>query len=480
MPMNTRALPPEHDTQSIDARVAEDSHLDPEHCRVARLARDPRFDGRFFVAVVSTGIYCRPICPAPTPHERNVRYFASALEAATAGFRPCLRCRPDSAPDSPAWRGTDTTLRRALRLIDEGALSTGNMAQLADRLGIGERHLRGLFQRRFGVSPKAYALHRQCLFAKQLLHQTQLPITQVAFASGFGSVRRFNDTFRQRIGLAPRDIRRQQADTRAPHATLQLNLSYRPPYAWQVYRDFMSRRYIQGLEWVEENAFGRYFRWGDARGHFTAHHQPQRNAFRIELALDDLRHLAPVVANIRRVLDLDADCDVIEQHLAASQPELPLLNGLRLPGTWSPFEAMIRAVLGQQVSLIAARRLTQTLIDHLGEPTADGGRYFPDAAAIAAHPLEFLRMPGRRRQTLIDVARATLEGNTHFQGVSGIGPWTRDYARLRGDSDPDVWLSGDAGLRRALVKWPQVNAEQAAPWRSYLLMQLWSLDHEAQ
>ncbi|ALM51560.1 DNA-3-methyladenine glycosylase 2 family protein [Halomonas huangheensis] len=463
MPITTPAMPPS---------------LDPEHCRVARMARDARFDGRFFVAVVTTGIYCRPICPAPAPHERNVRYYASALEAASAGFRPCLRCRPDSAPGSPAWQGTDTTLRRALRLIDEGALSTGNMTQLADRLGIGERHLRGLFQRRFGVSPKAYALHRQCLFAKQLLHQTRLPITQIAFASGFSSVRRFNDTFRQRIGLAPRDIRRQHADNKDTQQSMQLTLSYRPPYAWQTYRNFMRKRAIAGLEWVEENAVGRHFLWAGTSGHFTAHHQPQRHAFRVELALDDLRQLAPVVANIRRILDLDADCELIEQHLATNQTHLPLLNGLRLPGTWSPFEAMIRAVLGQQVSLIAARRLTQQLVNALGQPAPANGRHFPGAEAIAGSDLTFLGMPGRRRQTLIDVARASLEGNHDFLNVSGIGPWTRDYARLRGDSNPDVWLTGDAGLRRALKQWPDLDAEQAAPWRSYLLMQLWSLEDE--
>lgn len=470
--------------------------LAPDQCRRARLARDARFDGRFFVAVVTTGIYCRPICPAKAPLERNVRYFDTAFAAAEAGFRPCLRCRPDSAPGSPAWRGTDTTLRRALRLIDEGALTDGNMTQLAERLGIGERHLRGLFQRRFGVSPKAYALHRQCLFAKQLLHETQLPITEIAFASGFSSVRRFNDTFHSRIGLSPREVRRQQKT----HDTLgiELKLSYRPPYAWETLRDFYAQRSIEGLEWVGDNYLGRHFQWGSASGKFTAyfdepgpnHASSQRHghhAMRVELTLDDLRQLAPVVANIRRVLDLDADPEVIaavieptiERSATDGLPKPSLVSGLRLPGIWSPFEARIRAILGQQVSIIAARRLTQTLVNALGEPASDGGRHFPTPSAIAQDDLAFLGMPQRRRQTLKDLATAAMNEQDN-ESISGIGPWTRDYARLRGDSDPDVWLPGDAGVKRALKQLPSVDPESATPWRSYLLLQLWNLDHEHQ
>ncbi|TLF53055.1 DNA-3-methyladenine glycosylase 2 family protein [Halomonas urmiana] len=406
--------------------------LDPAQRRQARLARDARFDGRFFVGVTTTGIYCRPVCPATPPRERNVRYFDSALAAAEAGFRPCLRCRPDSAPDSPAWRGTHTTLERALRLIDEGALQEATLTALCDRLGIGERYLRRLFQQRIGVSPKAYAQHRQCLFAKQLLHQTTLPVTDIAYASGFRSLRRFNDAFHSRIGLTPRDLRRRAGD---PAEGLTLHLAYRPPYAWETLRDFHASRAIEGLEWVGERHYGRCIRWGEATGRFTAKHLPDRHAFRVRLELDDLHALAPVVRRIRRVLDLDADTATIEAHLAEAFPDLPLIEGLRLPGVWSPFEAGVRAILGQQVSVVAARRLVTRLVRELGEPDGDGQR-FPTPAALADDDLAWLPMPGA----------------------------------------PDVWLDGDAGVRRALPRLDGADPARAAPWRSYLTLQLWSRD----
>ncbi|XKE46158.1 helix-turn-helix domain-containing protein [Halomonas organivorans] len=452
--------------------------LDPAQCRQARLARDARFDGRFVVGVTTTGIYCRPICPAIPSREGHVRYFASALAAAEAGFRPCLRCRPDSAPDSPAWRGTHTTLERALRLIDEGALQAGTLTELCERLGIGERYLRRLFERHLGVSPKAYAQHRQCLFAKQLLHQTTLPVTDIAYASGFRSLRRFNDAFRERIGLAPRDLRRRAGKT---DEDLTLWLAYRPPYAWEVLRDFHASRAIEDLEWVGERHYGRRIRWGEARGEFTAEHVPERHAFRVRLALDDLRALAPVVRRIRRLLDLDADTATIEAHLGRALPGLELIEGLRLPGVWSPFEAGVRAILGQQVSIVAARRLVSRLVAELGEPAGDNRRHFPTARAIAGSDLACLAMPGARRDTLRRFA-AWYAGDeasdepTDWTALKGIGPWTANYAALRGTGAPDVWLDGDAGVRRALHRLDGADPARAAPWRSYLTLQLWSQD----
>ncbi|MDR5865377.1 DNA-3-methyladenine glycosylase 2 family protein [Halomonas koreensis] len=451
--------------------------LDPARCRRARLARDARFDGRFVVAVTTTGIYCRPICPATPSREANVRYFASSLAAAEAGFRPCLRCRPDSAPDSPAWRGSHTTLDRALRLIDEGALQQGSLAALCDRLGIGERYLRRLFDRHLGLSPKAYAQHRQCLFAKQLLHQTTLPITDIAYASGFRSLRRFNDAFRTRIGLAPRELRRR---TGKDDEGLTLWLAYRPPYAWEALRDFHASRAIDGLEWVGDAHYGRRIRWGEATGAFTAEHVPARHAFRVRLTLDDLGVLSPVVRRIRRLLDLDADTAAIEAHLAEAFPDLPLIEGLRLPGVWSPFEAGVRAILGQQVSVVAARRLVSRLVRELGEPDGDGQR-FPTPAALANDDLAWLPMPGARRNTLRRFAAwyAGDEGSdapADWTALKGIGPWTANYAALRGTGAPDVWLDGDAGVRRALPRLDGADPARAAPWRSYLTLQLWSQD----
>ncbi|SHK76193.1 AlkA N-terminal domain-containing protein [Halomonas caseinilytica] len=449
--------------------------LDPAQCRQARLARDARFDGRFFIAVTSTGVYCRPICPATPPHERNVRYYESALAASQDGFRPCLRCRPDSAPDSPAWRGPHTTFERALRLIDEGALSEATLGALCERLGIGERYLRQLFQQRLGVSPKSYALHRQCLFAKQLLHQTRLPVTEVAHASGFRSLRRFNDAFRRHIGLAPRELRRHGGDG---SDDLTLTLAYRPPYAWQSLHGFHRQRAIEGLEWVGEHHYGRHIRWGNARGWFTAEHHPEHHAFRVHLALDDLAALAPVVRRIRRVLDLDADTATIEAHLGRVVPGLPLIAGLRLPGVWSPFEAGVRAILGQQVSIVAARRLVGTLVARLGEPT-EHGHHFPTPESIAASELAFLRMPGARKATLQRFASwyagaGSGDDPLQWTALKGIGPWTANYAAMRGIGHPDIWLDGDAGVRRALGHLGGIDPADAAPWRSYLTLQLWS------
>ena len=458
--------------------------LDRETCRSARLARDARFDGQFYTAVRTTGIYCRPVCPATPPQEGNVEYYSSAVEAARAGYRPCLRCRPDSAPGSSAWKGTDTTLERALRLIDEGTLQHAPLERLCTRLGIGDRHLRALFQRRFGVSPKGYALYQQCLFAKQLLHQTHLPVTDIAYASGFRSLRRFNDCFRTQMGMAPSQLRRQ-AGTAA--GGLTLHLAYRPPYAWPVMQRFLARRRIEGLEWVDDDSYGRTFSWQHVEGCFTAVHDPRRHGFKVTLELDDLSVMKPVVANIRRILDLDADTRTIEAHLARTVPGLPLIEGLRLPGTWSLFEAGVRAILGQQVSVEAAKRQVQRLVDTLGEPLADvcngQRRLFPDAEAIAASDLAFLGMPGTRRETLRRFAawyRADPAPHdpAHWQALKGIGPWTVDYARLRGTSHPDIWLAGDLGVKQAVSALAagdsRLDPQAAAPWRSYLTLQLWN------
>ncbi|SFH26940.1 DNA-3-methyladenine glycosylase 2 family protein [Modicisalibacter xianhensis] len=457
--------------------------LDRDVCRRARLARDARFDGQFFTAVRTTGIYCRPICPATPPQEGNVDYYPSAIEAARAGYRPCLRCRPDSAPGSPAWKGTDTTLERALRLIDAGALQDASLDRLCSRLGIGDRYLRALFQRRFGVSPKAYARYQQCLFAKQLLHQTRLPVTDIAYASGFRSLRRFNACFREYMGMAPSQLRRQAGTTTGG---LTLHLAYRPPYAWPVMQRFLARRRIDGLEWIGDDHYGRSFTWQHTKGCFTAIHDPRRHGFRVTLELDDLSVMQPVVANIRRILDLDADTRAIETHLAGAAPGLPLIEGLRLPGTWSLFEAGVRAILGQQVSIDAAKRHVQMLVETLGPGFADSAgeqrRHFPGPESIAENELAFLRMPGARRETLRRFAAwyrdaPKVDDPAHWLALKGIGPWTVDYARLRGTSHPDIWLAGDLGVKQALgalESESRIDPQAAAPWRSYLTLQLWN------
>lgn len=448
----------------------------------ARLSRDHRFDGLFFVAVKTTRIYCRPICPAPAPKEENVTYYTTAAEAAANGYRPCLRCRPDSAPGSPAWRGTDAMLGRAIRLIDQGILAHISLPQLSDKLGVSDRYLRKLFKSRLGMSPKAYALYQQSLFAKKLLHQTGLSITEIALASGFGSVRRFNDNFQKQLGLTPSQLRKQTSiETQA----MTITLAYRPPYDWHFVQQFLAARAIEGLEWVTENSYGRTFDittqqdMPSVTGYFTATHHPDKCCFEITLHLDDLTYLKPVIQNIRRLLDLDLDSD----HLATTLSDFlncdrHEVDGLRLPGIWSCYEAGLRAILGQQISVKAAHALCQQIINELGDPY-EGKRIFPQPAKLADHSLDFLKMPGKRKQTIRDFATHYL---THpdpdnpdcWADIKGVGPWTCDYARLRGQSQPDIFLGGDLGVKKALshIATPKDIAD-LSPWRSYLTFYLW-------
>lgn len=450
----------------------------PDTCRRARLARDARFDGKFFIAVTSTGIYCRPICPVTSPKESNVRYFATAVAAAGAGFRPCLRCRPDSAPHSPVWNGVDTTLKRALELIDNGWLQDHNLPALAARLGVGDRYLRRLFQTHIGVSPKAYALYQQCLFAKQLLHQTQLPIHRIAVAAGFNSVRRFNDCFQQQLQLTPTQVRKQPG---GDSQVLTLFQHYRPPYLWPQVQRFLAARCINGLDWCDDHSYGRTFHGKSGRGWFTAKHEVDKNRFHIRIALSDLSDLRPVVGQIRRLLDLDVDVTAVDAVLRPCLPDnLAPQAGLRLPGLWSMYEAGVRAVLGQQVSVVAAKKMLATVISELGDQQGEH-RYFPTPAALAASDLAFLKMPAARRTTLRTLAQHYV---THpnpddpqaWLALKGIGPWTVNYAKLRGLSDPDVFMGGDLGVKKVLAEHAlRLDTERAAPWRSYLTLHLWSL-----
>ena len=450
-------------------------------CQKARLSRDPRFDGQFFTAVHTTGIYCRPICPARPPLESNVSYFRLAVEAATAGYRPCLRCRPDSAPDSPAWKGVNTTIERAIKLINGGALQEASLTSLADRLGISDRYLRQLFQTHLGVSPKAYALYQQCLFAKQLLHQTRLPVTQVALASGFNSIRRFNDCFQKQLQLTPSAVRKaHSSDLTESTLTVQLSLCYRPPYDWQHMQSFLKHRVIQRLEWCTENNYGRTFMWQGCTGHFTATHIASEHKFLVNIELDDITKLKSIVHNIRRVLDLDVDIASVQQDLQQHFGTIiAIKQGLRLPGTWSVFEAGIRAILGQQISVVAARNLVTTLVAELGQ-TTPAGQLFPSSKAIADSDLHFFKMPASRKQTLRNLAQHYVENASEndpqqWLALKGIGAWTVDYAKMRGLSDPDIYLAGDLGVKKAVKDSSQtLQPELAAPWRSYLTLQLWS------
>lgn len=452
----------------------------------ARISKDARFDGKFFVAVKTTGIYCRPICPATTPRRENITFFPTAIEAANAGYRPCLRCRPDSAPNSPAWQGVNTTLDRALNLIDQGALQGNSLEHLAERLGVGSRHLRQIFKKNLGISPKAYELYQKCLFAKKLLHQTSLPITQVAMASGFNSIRRFNDCFQSQLNLTPTQVRKTGKNT---NSNIELQLYYRPPYHWPFVRDFLKFRLIPELEWCDEQSYGRSFVWHDqgqdCYGSFTAEHMPQDNGFNIHIELDDASKLRPVVNNIRRILDLDVDIQGVDHNLKKQFKSAKVKNsaayekGIRLPGIWNVFESGVRAILGQQVSVKAAHGLCATLVCELGLHK-DGKRFFPSPEAIAASDLDFLKMPGSRKDTLRNLANhflqdANAEDPAGWIELKGIGPWTVEYAKMRGQSQPDIFLAKDLGVINAIKSLGlEIDPDSATPWRSYLTLQLWN------
>ena len=454
-------------------------HLQTDTCRRARLARDARFDGLFFVAVKTTGIYCRPVCPASPPKESNVSYFPSALAASQQGYRPCLRCRPESAPGSPAWQGTHTTLARALKLIDSGHWHGQTLPQFCQRLGVGERHLRQLFRNELGLSPQRYRNFRRLMLAKQLLHQTRLPIAHIATAVGFGSVRRFNTAFKSELQLTPGQVRRLGKSVEKIGEGVQLFLSYRPPYNWCWLQQFLSQRAIEGLEEVAANSYRRSLHLPSASGSFFAEHLPEKYGFAVTLWLQSDSDLPVAVATIRRLLDLDADRATIDQQLcrcpALAENYLP---GIPLPGMATPFEAGVRAILGQQVSVVAARKLVTTLVDKLGETLSDGQLFFPTAQDVANSRLDFLSMPDSRRQTLKRFARYLLEYPDalpkQWLEVKGVGPWTADYAAMR-LGNPDIWLGSDLGVRKGLATLSgDPNPENWAPWRSYASLQMWN------
>jgi len=470
----------------------------------ARLSRDARFDGQFFVAVKTTGIFCRPICPAPAPKEGNVEYFTSSVEAAHHGYRPCIRCRPDSAPDSCAWQGKNTSFERALTLINNGALTTHSISALAERLGISSRYLNSLFQENLGTSAKNYAQHQQLMFAKSLIQQTTISMTEIAFAAGFNSVRRFNDCFKTKLKLTPSQLRKSTSLTKKT-AIIRLFLSYRPPYAWSQLQTFLQHRAIASMEWCNEHSYGRSFTWpsstrninedindglnddGDTQskavtGQFTATHQPDRNGFSVEISISDLNYLLPVVRNIRRILDVDAPIAIIEQQLATVSGLTPhLCSGLRLPGTWNIFEAGVRAILGQQISVTAAIKLVTTLV-HSCERLPNQGEsyYFPSPQQVLNSDLSALRIPASRKASLHQLAQFMITipnaSPEQWLSIKGIGPWTVDYAKMRGLSDPNIWLGGDLGIKKALNQHDiRLTPDTITPWQSYLTFQVWNL-----
>jgi AraC family transcriptional regulator of adaptative response / DNA-3-methyladenine glycosylase II len=492
--------------------VSLDSVLDPEVCYRALHTRDARFDGRFFTGVTSTGIYCRPICPARTPMRKHCRFFPSAAAAQQAGFRACLRCRPEIAPHSPAWRGTASTVTRAMARIAEGALDgpRASVEGLAASLGVGERQLRRLFDQHVGASPLAVAQTRRVLFAKQLLHETRLPMSSVAMAAGFGSIRRFNDTFLSLYKRPPSQLRRRSV-TASSAAPLVLRLSYRQPFDWNALLAFFTPRAISGVEEVRDGVYRRIVRVDDHVALIAVRHAPARNALQVQIACDHVPALPVIASRLRRVFDLDADTETIAAHLSRDRTLAPIVRrqpGLRTPGGWDAFEVAIRAILGQQISVAAARGLAAKLVALSTRPLALADDSLSDTALTHAFPtpqqilaadLSTLRMPAARRATIVALARAAIDqpdlfevANTleesiaRLRSVPGIGEWTAQYIALRGLHHPDAFPASDIGILRnaeqIFGKLPSpaqllARSAQWRPWRGYAAQHLWSASH---
>ena len=390
---------------------ATDMKLDKQICDRARSAKDPRFDGLFFVGVLSTGIYCRPICPARSPKPENIVYFSTAAAAAAAGLRPCLRCRPEASPGSPAWNGTSATVSRAMLLIRQGALNECSVEELSLKLGVGSRHLRRLFKTHIGASPKAMATNQKVLFAKKLLNETELSISQIAFVSGFGSIRRFNAAFKKIYAKAPSvfrsPIKKNRTVGKAPYQC-RLTLSYRPPFDWQGMLAFFQLRAIPGIEIIKSGVYHRTVRLNRTTGIISVAHADKGNALVLTTALSGSSDLMPLVERVRRMFDMDANMAAIH-NVFLGDPVLETVvhshPGLRLPGAWDPFEVAVRAVVGQQISVKGARTIIGRIAAKAGPlfESADHPEltcFFPTARELNICELGAIGMPKKRVETI--------------------------------------------------------------------------------
>lgn len=427
-------------------------------------SHDPRFDGRLFIAVTTTRIYCRPICPAKRPLKKNVRIYASAAAAEAAGFRPCLRCRPEVAPWTSAWNGTSTTVSRALRLIGEGSLDDGDVEALAQRLGVTSRHMRRLFEEHLGASPIAIAQSRRIHFARTLLADTSLPITDVAFAAGFGSVRRFNAEMKRAYRMAPRDMRRGRV---ADEGDIVVRLPYRAPFDYHGLLAFLRPRAIAGVEAVTHDEYRRTIAVGDVHGVIRV--RDANDSLLLSVPRAFTHTLKPIVDRVRRLFDVFADPDTIAEDLGRDRTLRPLVRkwpGARVPGAWDTFELSVRAVVGQQVSVAAATTLMGRLAARYGTPIESGDpaltHVFPSAEVLREATID--GMPSSRAETIRRIAHGSLD-------VKGVGPWTRSYIAMR-SGDPDAFPETDLVLRKAMDDIGK-RAEAWRPWRAYAAILLW-------
>jgi AraC family transcriptional regulator of adaptative response / DNA-3-methyladenine glycosylase II len=499
--------------------------LDDDRCYRAVASRDPRFDGQFVTAVRTTGIYCRPSCPAVTPRRRNVEFWPTAAAAQLRGFRACRRCLPDAVPGSPDWNIRADLAGRAMRLIGDGVVEREGIPGLATRLGYSERHVGRVLTAELGAGPLALARAHRAHTARLLIETTPMAMADIAFAAGFASIRQFNDTVREVYGVPPTTLRVESGRRPLPAVAgaIVLRLAYRPPFDGAGLLAFFGARVVGGVEEVDERTYKRTVRLprGPATVELSVPTDPEHAAAResgppralqrarrpekargshvvATLRLSDPRDLAPAVARLRRLLDLDADPAAVDGALAADPslaPSVAAVPGIRLPGTVDPAETALRAVLGQQVSVAAARTAATRLAAALGEPlpptlAGDGpALLFPTVAAVAEHGAEVLTGPARRTSTVVGLAAALADGlavdagrdpaafRADLTALPGIGPWTAGYLAMRVLGDPDELLPDDLAVRRgaAALRIPDLlsHATRWAPWRSYAALHLW-------
>jgi AraC family transcriptional regulator of adaptative response / DNA-3-methyladenine glycosylase II len=503
--------------------------LTPHMCEQARLSRDPRFDGLFFILVKTTKIFCRNICKVRMPLEKNVEYSASAQQALNQGYRPCLKCRPDSAPNSCAWQGVNTTVNRAVKMLTQRL--DANIESIAASLGISPRYLNKLFQENMQISAKRYRIYQQVLMAKQLLQQTQLSVEKVAESVGFASARQLQQHIKTYLRLTPSQLRKDAKKnlftqgTKGSVKPMQLSenvtilLAYRPPYNWHQVRDFFVKRQIQGNELVYENGLTKILSIAPKQNgndsppncvsvKVDITHVPAQNGFHLSFNAAYSLHTLAIISIVRRMLDLDASPQLIERALKrAGLPNSDLVAGLRIPGVASEFEAGCRAVLGQQVSVAAAVNKVNQLHAYFAQYNkADNLEIgFPFPNEIANNDLLFLKVPKARRQTLIELAKFynrrelpqqvqearcenmsanfdaidALKSPAALIDIKGIGPWTVNYIALRAIGESDIWLNTDLVIKKQVAKQSEkghtIKSQLAAPWRSYLTLNLWCL-----
>ncbi|WCD92787.1 DNA-3-methyladenine glycosylase 2 family protein [Microbacterium sp. nov. GSS16] len=471
-------------------------------------AKDTRFDGQFVTAVRSTRIYCRPSCPARTPKPENVTFYATSAAAHEAGYRACKRCLPEAAPGSPAWNLRGDAAARAMRLIAAGVVEQEGVPGLARRLGYSPRHLTRMLTTELGAGPLALARAHRAHTARMLLVGTDMPISEVAFSAGFSSIRQCNETIREVFEMTPGELRaKRRALARGTHVTtddsdtvtqgtIDLLLPHRAPIDTAGLFAWMAARALPGVESATATSFSRHLRMSGGPAHVEIRQTPS-GQLRLRAKVTRLADLTPLVATARRLFDLDADPGAVDDALSA-HPELApfvaAVPGIRVPGTADPHEMLIRAMVGQQITVAAARTALTALAEQLGERTADGGLLFPTMTAIAEHGAEVLRGPAARSRAIIGAAAALADGSLTLTvgddavaqraallAMPGIGPWTADYVRMRVIGDPDVFLPGDVAVRAgaaasglpadpaSLTAW----AARTAPWRSYLTAHLW-------